>query len=135
MVRIKLLLLSAVIANSLALTGCSQTKKPSGNITVKEAVGKSVVSRNQVQVVDLSDIQGVWWISNNDPSALFFVEGDSLYYVDEQESPYFLMVKGDTLRMLRDRIISSFAVVRLTPDSLIIFDPTVNDRIILFKKE
>lgn len=134
MVRLRYVLLSVVIANSLALTACSQGNKPNGSIKPKEAMD-SIVSDNQENLVDLSDLQGVWWISDDDPSALFFVEGDSLYYVDEQESPYLLTVKKDTLEMLRGHSVISLTVLKLTADSLIIFDPVISDRIILFKKE
>mgnify|MGYP000971698416 CR=1 FL=1 len=87
------------------------------------------------QNFDISLLHGAWWLNISDPHALFFIENDSLYYVEEQDSPYFVNVKNDILMLMNKEIKSQFKLRKLTVDSLVFYDPTIDEELHLFKKK
>lgn len=72
-------------------------------------------------------LEGVWWLSPDDIHALFYILGDSLYYTEEQESPYFISVEKNNLIMSRDSSDFSFEIKKLSKDSLILYDKSLGE--------
>jgi hypothetical protein len=79
-------------------------------------------------------LQGTWWSDDNQVSALFLVVGDSLYYTDDMESPYFIQLSSDTLTMEQGAFKRRVKVLKLTPDSLILYDSDINENIKLRRR-
>jgi len=61
-------------------------------------------------------IQGVW-AENEDENALFNIEKDSLYYLENQDEPLYYSLIGDTLFVHGD-VLTKFYIVKLNKDSL-----------------
>lgn len=79
-------------------------------------------------------LEGVWWIDANSVSALFFITKDTLYYTEQQEKPYAITIKGDTLSLNGENFVSFFRIKKLTKDSLVFYDYSINEDIKLFKR-
>jgi hypothetical protein len=80
-------------------------------------------------------LNGVWWLDLSDNSALFMIEEDTLVYTEDLSNPYRVEVKGDTLILSQEDFLSKFSLLKLTSDSLIFYDPTIKERIKLFKRK
>lgn len=61
-------------------------------------------------------VQGVWAETKNE-NALFYINKDSLYYIDNQVNPFHFEIKSDTIFVFGD-ILSKLYLVKLTKDSL-----------------
>jgi hypothetical protein len=85
--------------------------------------------------VDIRLLQGTWWREDTDSAAVFEIRGDSLYYTDEQDAPYFVNVKDNIFELTRDDVGMSFGIKKLTADSLIFHDPTLEDDVRFFRKD
>ena len=83
---------------------------------------------------DIRLSQGYWWKDDADPSALFFIIEDSLYYADAQDAPYFVNCSDSTIQLQQDGFNSTFAINKLTSDSLILYDSSIGEQLRLFKK-
>ncbi len=79
-------------------------------------------------------LQGVWWLNPTDNSALFNIVNDSLYYTEDQQSPYLIKIKGSALMMTRDSTTFKLEIKKLTHDSLILYDKNLNQITKLFKQ-
>lgn len=101
------------------------------SLTLKHEDSRAI---DQVRKFDVLLLQGVWWLDVNDVSALFKIEGDSLYYTEEMSSPYLIKVDGDLFWMTRENHKSDFKIKVLTKDSLVLYDKNINENISLTKK-
>ena len=63
-------------------------------------------------------LEGAWG-NEQDGNALFYIEGDSIYYTERQESPYSIEIKGNTFSVDYEGYSSKSEVVKLTKDSLV----------------
>ena len=132
--RIKLKYLFFCFINLLPVTSllstCSDQKKgvDNGLLPKSKLQDQDTLTTSQVNLLD-----GVWWLTPNDIHALFYVEGDSLYYTEEQTSPYWIRLRNDTLVMSRDGVVFSFRVRKLSQDSLVMYDHTLREVIKLYK--
>lgn len=79
--------------------------------------------------VDTKLLQGVWWSADNPVSALFTISGDSLYYTDNVNSPYLIRLSNDTLFMEQGSFSHNVTVTKLTGDSLVYYDGTINEKV------
>ncbi len=119
------------------LVSCSKSAREKNGETVpvnhKDSLGVRTVNKPTV-VLDPDLLDGVWWWAGEELHALFYVSGDSLYYTEEQSSPYSIFLKDDTLVMKRDGQAFRFTVKKLTADSLCLYDDTSGEMTRLFKK-
>ena len=83
--------------------------------------------------IDPKLLEGIWWLDSLDNHALFYIIGDSLYYTEDQQSPYFIKMDKDTLVMSKDGITQKFQVVRLSRDSLWMYDQALKEMTQLYK--
>ena len=63
-------------------------------------------------------MQGVW-SENLNENALFYIEGDSIYYLDSQDKPLLLTIKGSFFSITFNGYLSKNKIIKLTNDSLI----------------
>lgn len=118
---------------ALFITKCSERDKVATKNKVTSPLAIDV--KDQEKNFDISMLQGVWWLNFDDNSALFFISGDSLYYVEDQSQPFYIQLKSDTLKMLRDDREAIFKMKTLTEDSLIFYDPNLDEDMVLIKKK
>ncbi len=117
----------------LFITKCSKRDKVETGDKITSPLASYV--KNQDKNFDRSLLQGVWWLNFDDNSALFFISGDSLYYAEDQSQPFYIQLKNDTLKMLRDNHETIFQIKTLTEDSLIFYDPALDEDMVLMKKQ
>lgn len=117
----------------LFITKCSKRDKVETEDKITSPLATYV--KDQDKNFDTSLLQGVWWLNFDDNSALFFISGDSLYYVEDQSQPFYIQLKSDTLKMLRDDREAIFKMKTLTQDSLVFYDPTLDEDMVLMKKQ
>jgi hypothetical protein len=91
-------------------------------------------STTDLRKFDMLLLQGVWWLDTNDVSALFKIEGDSLYYTEEMHSPYLIRVDGDSLWMIQENYERVYKIYTLTKDSLVLYDKSIDENILLIRK-
>src|SRR5262245_9886891 len=114
----------------LCISCTGRNERAMGRGSRADALG---ADKTNVGPVDISLLQGVWLGDESDPSAAFNIIGDSLYYTDEQDAPYFVAIEGKTFILRRDDVSMSFAFKRLTKDSLVLFDPILGEDVKFFK--
>lgn len=76
--------------------------------------------------INHSYLQGIWWSRPDDVSAVFNIIDDSLYYTEEQQSPFYVKVNKDTFSMSRGGEALKFQIRKLTSDSLVLLDLSLN---------
>jgi len=79
-------------------------------------------------------MQGAWWRDKDDPSAVFLIAEDSLYYTEELSSPYLVKIKGEMFSMTRSVLESAYILKTLSNDSLVLFDERLERKVSFFKK-
>ncbi len=105
MIRHSTILVLAVVI----LVACKETKE-------KES---STVEQDKVQVTfDKKLLNGVW-AENQEDNALFYIENDSIYYMDSQDKPYSLEFGGSYFSVHYDDYTSKAELLKLTEDSLV----------------
>lgn len=91
--------------------------------------------KNRLSRIDKKLLGGVWWLNENDPSALFQIYDDTLSYVEDQNSPYLIKVKGDTMVMLKNDREFLFRISKLNKDSLVFQDLDTSVEVTVFHKK
>lgn len=91
------------------------------------------LSLNIESSIDQQYLVGVWWISREDPHALFQIIGDSLYYVDS-DLEFQVSIRNDSMIWVSQEEVSIFKLNQLTKDTLRFFDSNIEEEIVLFKK-
>ena len=124
---------SSIVIFIIFSLSCSGKKVNSGTEASIAGIGKD--EDIQKVLFDARLLEGVWWIDTNNVSALFFITHDSLYYTEQQDMPYAIAIKGDTLKLNREDFASFFKLKKLTGDSLIFYDFSTSEDIKLFKKK
>ncbi len=102
-----------------SIVACSNTGKKNDstkNTENKDANINELHGSNSSQSLNSSLIQGVW-AENKEDNALFYIKGDSLYYVESIEKPLFCKLNQDTLVAYGD-ILTKYYIKKLTDDSL-----------------
>lgn len=104
------------------------------NTSDVNAVSKSVeIVPDTLKPLSIDFLGGIWWLSPDDIHALFYVVGDSLYYTEEQQSPYLMELKESSLTLIRDSTLFKFEIRKLTGDSLVLYDGNTNEVTKLYK--
>lgn len=67
-------------------------------------------------LLSIEALQGVW-AENEEENAIFYIKGDSLYYIEHQGNPIFIKLQGDILLMMGDVPVHC-KINKLTSDSL-----------------
>ena len=83
---------------------------------------------------DIRSLQGSWWREASDTSATFFIAGDSLYYTDDQKSPYLITIANNIFQLSQDDVSLSFAIKKMTADSLVFYDAALGENIKFIRK-
>ncbi len=78
----------------------------------KEAGSKNTL----VAKIDGKLLDGIW-AENEEDNALFFIKGDSLYYVEQMENPVKIEISNDTLS-IQGSLPTVCKIIKLTEDSL-----------------
>lgn len=89
---------------------------------------KAIVSNDlntKKEYFQKKDLQGIW-SESQDENALFFIRGDSLWYVEDQENPIKIEVWNDTLKVLGDPPFYC-RIIKLNEDSLCYIDNITNE--------
>lgn len=115
-----------------ALLGCTNHRDGTQKAAEEVVTSPKI---NAVAPLDTRLLEGVWWSDPEDIHALFFIDGDSLYYVEEQDQPFFMIVRDGMLSMARDSGVFRFEVKKLTEDSLILFNAEMNRLTKLYKSK
>ncbi len=92
------------------------------------------VNSDTLNRLSLLQLQGAWWSESNQQSALFLIADDSLYFTDEQQSPYFLRVTNNKIFLERDSLTKILYVEDLTADTLSLYDSSLHEKLRVFKK-
>jgi hypothetical protein len=79
----------------------------STNEKIKNTRGDTTLSKR---------LEGIW-AKNEKDNALFFIKDDSLYYIEDQNHPVSLTIKGDTL-IINGDLPAKCKILKLTKDSL-----------------
>jgi len=80
--------------------------------------------------VDYSLLNGVWGENKNE-NALFYIDKDSIYYIDHQDNPYYIEKRDDSLLIHIDDLIYRMKIKKLDTDSLIL--KSMTDTIRLYR--
>lgn len=75
-------------------------------------------NESQVKKINKSLLNGIW-AENIDENALFFIENDSIYYLDNQDIPFYIEFKDDSFSVHYDNFISNVKIKKLDNDSLV----------------
>lgn len=70
------------------------------------------------QVFNKSLLNGAWSLEKGE-NALFFIENDSIYYVDHQDKGYHIELNNNIFKIYYDEYTFKGKVFKLTKDSLI----------------
>ena len=123
---------SSVVVFVTVSLSCSSRK---ANTEIENSIVDIGIDKSAQKIFfDAKFLEGVWWIDTNSLSALFFITRDSLYYTEQQDIPYAITIKSDTLELRRENFTSFFKLKKLTKDSLTFYDFSINEDIKLFKK-
>jgi hypothetical protein len=131
---------AALMIVSVCLLGCRDKERQKVNvidIDTSNVALPSFESRQQgarLVNIDAKLLEGVWWLNENDPSALFYIYGDTLSYVEDQSHPYVIKVKNDTMVMIQNEREFLFRVTKLNRDSLIFLDLETDVEVVVFHK-
>lgn len=93
------------------------------NSQLQQDVSASIVRENIVFCQE--DLQGVW-SENIEGNALFFIKGDSLWYVENQETPIQIKMENDTLRVFAP-LPFYCKILKLDRDSICYIDNITNE--------
>lgn len=103
----------------------------------KKEVSKLKINQTKHQQqnkIDKKLLNGVW-AENEDENALFAIRGDSLFYVEDLENPCLIKIKSDTLIWtLKDGYIIKDKILKLTKDSLILYNTEFGDTLKLYNR-
>jgi|GEM_PF-4669299 hypothetical protein len=117
------------LTSAIFLNGCAQKSA----IEVDENTSHDYLKVTS-DTIDSKLLDGVWWLDPNDIHALFYIIGDSLYYTEDQQSPYLIKLKNDTLIMSKTGTTFKYKLVRLSKDSLWMYDQVLDEMTRLYKK-
>lgn len=70
------------------------------------------------KVFNKSFLTGVW-AENKDDNALFYIENDSIYFVEHQDTPFLVDLINNEFVIYFDKYTSKNEILKLTNDSLI----------------
>ena len=121
-----------VITLILLLVCC---KNRSQNETVPDTTnyGKTDIEVKRSISPLISDLQGVW-AEREDENALFFIDKDSLTYVENPSQSFFIELKNDTLVIWTDLKVNC-KILKLTKDSLWYIDEFSSETTKLYRRE
>jgi hypothetical protein len=66
--------------------------------------------------ISVTCLEGVW-AENKEDNALFYIKGDSIYYLESMKHPLFCKLNRDTL-IINGEVMTKFYIKKLTIDSL-----------------
>ena len=72
----------------------------------------------EVKAYDKALLKGVW-AENKDDNAIFYIENDSIYYVEHQDSPLAIDLIDNQLVIYFEDFVAKNDILKLTTDSLI----------------
>ncbi|MGC3947020.1 MAG: hypothetical protein QM762_21300 [Chryseolinea sp.] len=110
---------SAIVILCVALLMMSCRKNNANDEVIEVA---DPIRRAELNRFDEKLLQGVWWLNEADPFALFSVVADSLYYTEAQDAPYHVKISSDTLMMSQKGVQFKFILKLLSTDSLVLYD-------------
>ena len=108
MKRIILFLLALIALNS----------KTNPVSMVPKTDDKGIIKNKPVQPT-ISLLQGIW-AENEEENAIFFIKGESLYYVEDQGTAVPIQLRNDTLIIYYDGLTTYDKILKLGSDSLIL---------------
>ena len=88
--------------------------------------------QNDKKVYNKNLLTGVW-AENKDDNALFYIENDSIYFVEHQNTPLPVNLINNEFVIYFDKYTSKSEILKLTNDSLIY--KSDSDIIKLYKRE
>lgn len=100
------------------------------NISSNETKIESIKKQDSYHI---DSLQGIWAVDENE-NALFFIEGDSLFYIEHLDKPIQIELNGDTLIILGDAQ-ASCKILKLTSDSLWYVDNFTDSVTKLYRRE
>lgn len=103
--------------------------------TVDIANKKSIVIKHDTNKVipTIGLLQGTW-AENVNENALFYIQNDSLFYTENQDSPVLIKLHSDTLVIMGDVPVNC-KILKLTADSLWYIDQFNTTPTKLYKKK
>lgn len=72
----------------------------------------------EVKAYDKALLKGIW-AENKDENAVFYIENDSIYYVEHQDSPLAIDLIDNQLVIYFEGFVAKNDILKLTTDSLI----------------
>ncbi len=123
-------MVASVIGSILACSTNLSERDP----RYKESSLQKIDSADTSEYLNKSSLQGAWWSEQDSTKALFFVKGDSLYFTDQQNLPYYLQIKRDSFILNQDSFVRILKIVKLTPDTLKLYDSIIGEELTLFNK-
>lgn len=102
-----------------AIVACSNIGKKNDSTKIignEHDKMKELHESSSPQSLNNSPIQGVW-AENKEDNALFYIKGDSLYYIESIEKPLLCKLNQDTL-VAYGEVLTKYYIKKLTNDSL-----------------
>lgn len=100
----------------LLLLSCKTKQGESNILQNQNTITQIIVKKDSIRS-DIRLLQGVWAEGGEEENALFYIQGDTLIYVEHQENPIQIELKGDTL-LLKGDVFVVCKLLKLTKDSL-----------------
>ncbi|WP_281988582.1 hypothetical protein [Aquimarina aggregata] len=90
-------------------------------VSCKETKEKenSSLEQDKTQVTFDKKLLNGAWAENQEENALFYIENDSIYYIDNQDKPYSLEFRGSYFSIHYDNYTSKAELIKLTKDDMI----------------
>jgi len=133
-VRIQMVLIIGLVSLFSCREKGQHQKSESDSDTTRLGLSRTQFQRERLDI-DIKLLEGVWWLNENDPSALFYIYGDTLSYIEDQSHPYFIEVKNDTMVWIKNEGESLFRVSKLNKDSLVFQDLETGVETTVFHKK
>jgi hypothetical protein len=108
--NIKIFLILIVITVSYFSCKNKDNKSPEVNFKKDQFI--------EVKAYDKALLKGVWAENTND-NAFFYIENDSIYYVEHQDSPLAIDLIDNQLVIYFEGFVAKNDILKLTTDSLI----------------
>lgn len=107
----------------LTVFSCKENKDSKIDFKQKEnnvdALNGNLNSETKEQLVfDESLLSGVWGIKKNE-NALFYIENDSVFYIESQEKGYLVRLENRNFSIHYDDYIFNTYLIKLNKDSLV----------------
>lgn len=102
-------------------------------IAANDKQSSTEVLQAKMEKFDKRYLDGAWWRDNSDPSAVFIIEEDSLFYA-ENDLACKVMISGDTMRWIFEDDSILLLIKKLNQDTLNYYNIALKRETMLFKK-